>query len=651
MVQDFDAGSPKIERRGLFGAVAAGAVGSVAVAVVGRAAEPPPPPATAAPSAGLPSASDAHAETAAPPREAQLISRSGSDHMVDVLKSLSLDYITTMPGSTFRGLHESIINYGDNQKPELLTCLHEEIAVGMGHGYAKIAGKPLGALLHGVVGLQHGSMAIYNAWADRVPVLVFVGNTLAAQERRPGVEWAHSAQDNAAMVRDYCKWDDMPGSLEQFGESTVRAYRIATTPPFGPTLIVVDGELQEKAISDKPGEVPRLTALSAPVGDPHAVARAAELLVGASNPVIVADRLVTSAQGMRALVELAETLQAPVIDKGGRMNIPSRHHLNHSGSAAALLRGADVVLGLEVWDLYGTVNQYRDRIVRDSQPLIKPGAKLVSIGAADLLMRANMQDFQRYQAADLAISGDGQATLPMLLDAVHRAMPQSRDAFEARGDKLREAWGENQERSRHTAAYGWDARPISVARLCAVLGRVIENEDWALVTDSIFQSNWPLKLWDFREPNQHAGGSGGYGVGYTGPASLGAALAHRDAGGRIAVAIMGDGELMCCPGVFWTAAHHKVPLLTVMHNNRAYHQEVMHIQTMGNRHSRGLGRAGIGTAIDNPDIDFAKLADSMGVWSRGPITDPSDLEPALRQALAIVKQGQPALVDVVCQPR
>ena len=190
-----------------------------------------------------------------------------------------------------------------------------------------------------------------------------------------------------------------------------------------------------------------------------------------------------------------------------------------------------------------------------------------------------------------------------------------------------------------------------MARLVATLGKAIEHEDWALVSTMQFQSDWQTKLWNFDKHYQHIGGAGGYGVGYTAPSSIGAALAHRDIGGRLPVSIMGDGELMCCPGIFWTAAHHKIPILMVMHNNRGYHQEAMHIQRMADRHGRGIDRSHIGTAISNPDIDFAKMADSMGVWSKGPITDPADLAPALKEAIAMVKQGQPALIDVVCQGR
>ena len=644
---------PEMKRRGFFGAVAAGAAGSVVAVTPGMASAAPVT--QARPSVTMPSAAVLAADSQpmpAAPKEMALVARSGSDYMVDVLHSLPFDYIATMPGSSFRGIHESIVNYGGNKKPEMLTCVHEEIAVGMAHGYAKVAHKPMATLLHGVVGLQHGSMAIYNAWADRVPVMVFVGNTLALEERRPGVEWAHSAQDNAAIVRDFVKWDDMPMSLEHFGESTVRGYRIATTPPFAPTLIIVDGALAEGAIPDEPKEVPKLSMLTAPVGDPNAVLQAAKMLVAASSPVIIVDKLVSSADGMKMLVELAETLQAPVIDKNGRMNFPSRHYLNHSDNAAALVKQADLVIGLEVADLYGSVNAYHDHIQRDSVPLMKPSAKLISIGAGELLMHANFQDFQRYQPADLAIAGDGQATLPILLDAVKRSMPQG-GGFADRGNKLRDLKAATHKRLLQAATYAWEASPISVARLVATVGQEIQNEDWALLSPSGFQSDWQFKLWNFDKHYQHIGNDGGGGVGYSPPAAIGAALAHRDASGgqRLPVAFLGDGNLMVAPGTLWTAAHHKIPLLMIVHNNRAYHQEVMHVQRMADRHGRGIENASIGTTLWGPNIDYAKMADSMGVWSRGPINDPADLQPAIRQAIAMVKQGQPALIDVVSQPR
>src|SRR3977135_117111 len=246
--------------------------------------------------------------------------RSGSAFMVDVLKSLGLEYIASNPGSSFRGLHESIINYGGNESPEFITCCHEESSVGLAHGYSKIEGKPMGVLVHSNVGLQHASMAIFNAYCDRAPVYIIAGNSIDATMRRPGVEWDHSAQDVAAMVRDFTKWDDLPISLPHFAESAVRAYKIAMTPPMMPVLLVADAELQESPVAENAGlRLPKLTIARPPQGDSASVAEAARLLVAAEKPVIIVDRTARTPAGVTYLVALAEALQAPVVDLAARM--------------------------------------------------------------------------------------------------------------------------------------------------------------------------------------------------------------------------------------------------------------------------------------------------------------------------------------------
>src|ERR1700687_4999186 len=345
--------------------------------------------------------------------------RSGSDFMVDVLKSLGLEYIASNPGSSFRGLHESLINYGGNESPEFITCCHEESSVGLAHGYSKVEGKPMGVLVHSNVGLQHASMAIFNAYCDRAPVYIIAGNSIDATMRRPGVEWDHSAQDVAAMVRDFVKWDDLPISLPHFAESAVRAYKIAMTTPSMPVLLVADADLQETPLAkDAAFHIPKLTLDSLPQGDSGAVAEAARLLVAAENPVIVADRAARTPAGMARLIELAEALQAPVIDQGGRMNFPTRHPLNQSDRGRALVGDADVILGLELTDYWGTVDAFRDQLERSSRRITKPGVKLISITSNDLYMKGNVQDIQRYQELDVSIAADAEATLPSLIEAV-----------------------------------------------------------------------------------------------------------------------------------------------------------------------------------------------------------------------------------------
>jgi len=636
-------GKDAVNRRDFLKGSAAG-VAALAAGGVPAAAQKPAAHPAAAPPMSPPMLKSA--ETGDPSAaEVLTTDHPGADFMVDIIKSLGIEYIAANPGSSFRGLHESVINYGGNKSPEFLTCCHEESAVGMAHGYAKIEGKPMGVFLHGTVGLQHAAMAIYNAYCDRVPIYMTVGNMMDATLRRPGVEWDHSVQDAALLVRDFIKWDDLPVSLPHYGESGVRAYKIAMTPPMAPVLLVSDSELQEKAIEENAGlRVPRLTLAAPAQGDTGAVAETARLLAGAENPLIITDRLARTPAGLALLVELAELLQAPVVDQGGRMNFPSRHPLNQSVRGPALVGNADVILGLEVTDFWGTLHLFREQLHRSSALLTSPGAKVISIAAGDLLAKSNYQDFQRY--------ADAEATLPALIEAVKRLnTPDRKRVFEERGAGFAAAHQKSLEQARTEATYAWDASPISVARLCAELWAQIKNKDWTLASETTpWVSNWPMRLWNFDKHHQSIGGAGGHGVGYGAPASLGAALANKKHG-RLTVCIQCDGDLMYAPGILWTAAHHKIPLLSIMHNNRGYHQELMHVQRMADRHNRGITRASIGTTIVGPDIDYAKLAQSMGVHGEGPITDPNELGPAIQRAIEIVQSGEPALVDVVTQPR
>ena len=381
------------------------------------------------------------------------------------------------------------------------------------------------------------------------------------------------------------------------------------------------------------------------------MAEAAKLLAAAENPVIVTSRYTRDEAGPRLLVQLAETLQAAVVDERFRMNMPSRHPLNHTERAAAALRDADVVLALEPMDLYATLNAMRDVIGHPTTSRVRAGAKIVAIGTTDVAPKSNFTNYGRYASADLSIVGDAQTTLPTLLRALEKEItPARKSAMETRGQKLKAMSAGFATAIRAQAALGWDASPISTARLTAEVWEKIKNEEWTLGTETHHMSNWPYRLWDMQKHYHAIGGSGAGGVGYNAPGALGAALANKEHG-RITVFMNGDGDLLMSPGVLWTAAHHRLPILYVLHNNRAYHQEWMHVQLMAQRHERGLEQTRIGCAIEDPNIDFAALARSFGVYAEGPVENPRDLGPALARALAVVKKGQPALVDVVSQPR
>lgn len=610
------------------------------------------------PAIGQPNAALVAAETAAPSlleapaADATHIGNPGSDFMVDLLKLAGIDYVAAMPGSTFRGIHESIVNYAGDRHPQLIVCTHEEASAAIAHGYAKVAGKPMASLVHSTVGLQHASMAIYNAWCDRVPVMVLAGNIADAVKRRPGVEWYHTAQDLGALVRDYTKYDDYPVSLQHYAESFMRAYTMSVTPPMAPVLIVADAELQEQPIADaRDLRVPPLREVAPPVASQDALATAAAMLCNATAPVIVADRAVRSQAAMDTLVQLAETLNAPVIDLLARMNFPTNHYLNHSSMQSRLLAQADVILALEVGDVWSLTGTVPDTIERPSKPRGQGEAKVISLSTAYLYGKSNMQDAERFYAPALPIGADAHTSLPALLHAVQTTLtPAQRNAAAARQPAMQQAFETLRANARENATRAWDGSPISTARLSAEVWHAIRHEDWALVSPTGAISQWPQRLWDFTKTYQFIGAGGGYGVGYAAPAAVGAAIAHRDAG-RIAVSIQTDGDLMVLPGVLWTAAHHSVPLLSVMHNNRAWHQETMHIQRMSSRRDRHPERGTIGTVLQDPPIDYAAMARSMGMWAEGPISNPADLGPALARAMAVVKSGKPALVDVLTQPR
>jgi acetolactate synthase I/II/III large subunit len=632
-------------RNFLKGAGLAGA----AAAMVPSAAANAIPAAPQTRKAAIPGPRQVAAETMAPTADPVNQTSSGGDFMVDVFNSLGIEYLAINCASSYRGLHEAVVNHGNN-KPEIITCVHEDIAVHIAQGYAKMAGRPMAMACHGVVGLQHATMAIYNSWCDRVPVIVLGGNIMEADKRMPGAEWVHSGVDIGQLVREFTKWDDQPASLQHFAESAARAYKIATTPPMGPVFLALDAELQENPIANaKNLRIPKFEPVSPPQGDSGAIAAAAKMLVEAQNPLIICDRVARTLAGMASLVQIAETLQCGVIDNVGRMNFPSRHPLNQS-FRRGLIGQADVILAIEMNDLWGTLTHFSDRIVRQSRPGTKPDAKIITLGVRDLYLKSNYQDFGRWQDVDLDIAGDGEASLPALTEAVKRLIDGGRkDAFTARGEKLAKLHTAMVEQSKTDATIGWDSSPITTARMCAEVYNQIKDEDWSLVGTSI-RLSWPHRLWDFKKPNQWNGGSGGAGVGYNLPASIGAALANKKRGG-FTVAFGGDGDFMFNPGALWTAAHHKIPILYVVHNNRAYHQEYMYLVAMAARHGRGVERMDIGTTLKDPNIDYATIARGMGVHGEGPVTDPKDLAGALARAVAVVKSGEPAVVDVVTDPR
>ena len=578
----------------------------------------------------------------------------GSDVIVDLLKAFEIEYVAINPGATFRGLHDSLVNYGGNHAPEIVLCTHEEIAVALAHGYARAKGKPMGAVVHNVVGLQHASMAIYNAWADRLPVIVMGGTgPMDTANRRPWIDWVHTALVQGNLVRDFVKWDDQPGSVEAVPESFVRAYRLATTEPMGPVYICYDGEVQEKKLD---GEIaysldryPAPLPLQAPE---EGFEKTIRWLLEAKRPVILADSVGRKEAGFNALGELAELLAAPVLDQLWRFNFPVHNRLNLSGMHAKVIPQADLVLALDVSDLEGAVTQRaQEKGRRRPVELLSPSTKIINVGLDDLLVRAWSTDFNKLRQADLMIMADTAVFLPELvrrLKAEKERLSKLSEDTQSRRAQWAKLYEEKVAAREKETKTKWDEKPIAMSRLYVELAEALKNEDWVLTNGSSQgKENSYLPAMKF---NQILGKYKGGGLGYGLPASLGAALAHKGSG-KFCVDLQPDGCLLFTVSSLWTAVHHKIPLLIVVCSNRSYYNDEEHQERVAEVRGRPVENKTIGIRIEAPEVDFGAMARTYGCWGAGPITEPKDLIKTLREAVKVVKEGKPALVDVVCQMR
>jgi thiamine pyrophosphate-dependent acetolactate synthase large subunit-like protein len=573
--------------------------------------------------------------------------RYGSDLVVDLLRALGVEHVALNPGATFRGLHDSLVNYGGN-RPEHVLTTHEEIAVALAHGYAKAKGRPMAAVVHDVVGLQHASMAIFNAFCDRAPVLVLGGGgPMDATRRRPWIDWIHTALVQGTQVRDYVKLDDQPASVRAIPESILRAWRVARTAPPGPVYVCLDAALQEQAL-EAPIALPDPTRFEPPApphADPRALEDAARLLVEARAPVIVAESL--GAAGTAPLCRLAERLAAPMIDLAaesqGRPSVPSRHPLDMTGARDEVVREADVVLALEVSSFLVALGE-TDRSTREVRPL-NEGARVIAISLEDYAFRSWAHTFQSLAPVDRPIAADAAAALPALLALVEDRLARDARAAERQARAARIA-------TRHAALQAeWQAavttqrssKPLAPAVLAAEIWDVVKDEDWIVANGT--GRDWARRLWDWQPPRSY-GGSGGAGLGYGLPAALGVALAHRGSG-KVCVNLQADGDLLYVVSGFYTAAHHRLPLLTVTFNNRTYGNDEAHQDAVAKARGRPVENKVIGIRIDDPAPDFAKIAQGFGIHAEGPIDGAEAVGPALRRALRVVKDGRPAVVDVL----
>lgn len=559
----------------------------------------------------------------------------GSDVAAEALRALDIPYIALNPGASYRGLHDSLVNFLGNERPQMLLCLHEESAVAIAHGYAKVTGRAMAAAVHSNVGLMHATMAIFNAWCDRMPVLV-IGATgpVDAAKRRPWIDWIHTARDQGALVRGYTKWDDQPASPAAAREAIWRAARIAQTAPMGPVYVNLDAGMQEEALAEPipPLDAARFMPAAASVPTSESIAKAAALLKAAKHPVMLIGRTSRGLDAWGARVALAEALGCRVItDLKIGASFPTDHPL-HLGAPSVLvpdaeglaaLGTADVILSLDWVDLAGTLKAAKAP---------SPDAKIIHVSIDYQVHNGWSMDHQGLPPVDLYLAADPDSAVPLLMDALGTGGPTRTPvtAVPAAPPAAEPAHG----------------GPLTVDALAAALRQAVGERAVSLTHLPL---GWNGASWHFRHPLDFLGSDGGGGVGGGPGISVGAALALKGSG-RLPVAVCGDGDFLMGVTALWTAAHYRIPLLVVVANNRSFFNDELHQERVARMRNRPVENRWIGQRISDPDIDLAAMGRAQGAVGFGPVEAAGDLAGAFAQAIAAVEAGEVAVVDVRVEP-
>ena len=551
----------------------------------------------------------------------------GSDIMAEALAALDVPYVALNPGASYRGLHDSIVNYLGNDNPKMILCLHEEHAIAIAQGYAKVTGKPMACAIHSNVGLMHASMAIFNAWCDRQPVIILgaTGN-VDSMKRRPWIEWIHTSRDQASMVRNYIKWDDQPGSVGAARESILRAGWIANTAPKGPTYVVMDVELQEQSASEPlpPIEPARYMPKVSYNCDAAQAKEAVDLLLQAHSPLILMGRTSRGEAEWEARVQLAEKLGARVAtDSKVGAAFPTAHplHVGATGAGAAnevmsAIKSADVILSLDWVDLAGTFKT----ALGDAEPK----AKVIQVTLDHILHNGWSMDYMGLATVDMAIAAETDNAVAAMVKALE-------------GKPVRFKGGESAALVSPELKKG----PIAVNQMVAALRQVVDGKDVTLLQIPL---SWNTKTWHFNHPLDYTGSDGGGGIGSGPGISVGGALALRDSG-RLAISIFGDGNFMMGCQAVWTAAHYKLPLLIVVANNQSFYNDELHQERMARMRNRPVENKWIGQRMVDPELDLATIARGQGAIGYGPVKSADELVGVFTKAVKDLEAGHVVVVD------
>ena len=571
----------------------------------------------------------------------------GSDVVAEVTRRLDLKYIALVPGASYRGFHDSVVNYLGNRNPQMVICLHEEHAVSIADGYGKVTEEPMAVALHANVGLMHASMPIFNAWCDRTPMIIFgATGPVDAHRRRPWIDWIHTSKDQASIIRDYTKWDDQPVSPQAAVESVLRANQITRSAPYGPVYICLDAGLQEAGLTEEISvpDPARFAPAPAPAAPRASVLKALKAIDEAKFPLILMGRVSRKQADWDRRVRFAEAIGAAVLTSSNDPSaFPTTHSLHlaapclrPSKDATALIKKADLILSLDWLDLAGAFRLS----LGTAQTQVPTDKTIIQCSVDSIRTNGWSMDHQALAAVDIPIFADPDQFVAQLLDELDvkktariRARPEMKDLAHWNAAAM----------SKSSATRG---QPMSLWDMAMTVREFAKGRP---VTFARLPIGWPGEAYEFDGPLSFMGNDGGGAVG-TGPGhTIGTALALKDTE-RLTIGVLGDGDYLMGVNALWTASHFEIPVMIVVADNRSYYNDEMHQERVAQMRGRPPQNRWIGQRIDDPRVDLVAMARAQDFESEAPVSTSEALAKALKRGAEIVAKGGRYFIDSVVQP-
>lgn len=575
-----------------------------------------------------------------------------SDIVVDFLIQQGIEGVAFNPGASFRGIHDSLV-HRDNS-PDIFMVCHEEIAIAMAHGYFKACNRHMAVFIHSNVGLLHASMAIFNAWCDRVPLFLIGGNgPIDAAKRRPWIDWIHTSQNIESAVKDFVKWCDQPISQLATIESMYRGFKLMNTEMPAPIYIAIDFDVQEQELEPGLHLLPKMATMPGKLAgaDVNFIDNVVKDMLKAKMPVLIVDFNGRNPDTILPLVSIAESIGMAVIDRGNRFNFPNNHPLNVSYITADILKKADFIFAIEVQDLAGALTSF---LGTTKDILNKNDFKLVTVNTNDLLLSKWSADYQQFiPVGDACIADTFQTIRSIQKQICSHSLELAKNENE-RNDRKRkiselhcaakDRWG------MEVQSFAENKSAIHVSVAVNEIFNAVKDKKWVLTnTGSLTIDGWVKKLWTLDTTGCYLGLNGGGGLGYGLGASIGAAIAkcHEN---TLCINLQADGDFLYTPSALWTLSSYNIPLLVIVMNNKLYFNSTQHADIIAKNRAREKDLSHVATSFYDMPVDFIKLAQSFGIYTLPTITTANVIVPSVLSAVEYIKQhNKPVLIEIVME--